>query len=98
MYLKQTDLQMFYILDIIDVSFRSRVLCKIRKEQRERKASEENTTGELSKKLNELRSEMDEMKSEMSQMRGELVISRGELGAKIDAITNILSAFVKPAE
>ena len=38
------------------------------------------------------------MKSEMSQMRGELVISRGELGAKIDAITNVLSAFVKPME
>ena len=48
----------------------------MKKEQKESKASEEQTSGELSKKLNELKFEMDEikseLKSEMNQMRGEL--------------------------
>ena len=51
----------------------------MRKEQRERKASEEKTSGELSSKITELKSEIDELKSEMGQMKG-------ELGAKMDAI------------
>ena len=67
----------------------------MKKEQKESKASEEQTSGELSKKLNELKSEMDEIKSEL---KSEMNQMRGELGAKIDAITNILSTFVKPME
>ena len=51
----------------------------MRKEQRERKASEEKTSGELSSKITELKSEIDELKSEMGQMKG-------ELGGKMDVI------------
>ena len=63
----------------IDLTFRSRVLCKMKKEQREKKASEEKTSGELSSKINELKCEMDELKSVLSQMKC-------ELGAKMDSI------------
>ena len=58
----------------------------MKKEQKENKANEEKTSGDLSTKINELKSEIEEIKSDM----------REELGAKMDAMTNILSAFQKP--
>ena len=61
----------------------------MKKEQKENKANEEKTSGDLSTKNNELKSEIEEIKSDMSKMRE-------ELGAKMDAMTNILSAFQKP--
>ena len=66
----------------------------MKKEQRESKTSEEQTSVELGAKINEVKSEVIELKSEMSQMRCEV---QG-LGAKMEAITNILSTLVKPVE
>ena len=81
------ELSRSFILDI-NATFRC-IVSKMKKEQKENKANEEKTSGDLSTKNNELKSEIEEIKSDMSKMRE-------ELAANMDAMTNILSAFQKP--